>query len=112
MKTNKKGGTLSSNQVLSNVEAIAYQVLDSYFDDSISLFKGGGGGNNFQTALQYQEHFSRILKGGNCDKDQNIELNTFTPPFTKPVETSNHTIDSNLHDVHVETYNLNHYSVL
>lgn len=110
MKNKQFGGSLSSDLVLKNVEANAFKLLDRYFDNELPIVKGGG--QKCKTCMQFQDQFKMILKGGNCDDNQNVPLNTFTPPFTKPEETTNYFIDSNLHDLHIEEYNQNLYSIL
>jgi hypothetical protein len=108
MSYHRKGGSYSSDLVLQNIEAKAYEVLNSFFSDNVAM--KGGSLSKANTDL-YQQRFAKRMKGGadTCDTVATAPpiahpSHSFVPPFAKPEGTS-HMIDVPLPEMSVQPYN-------
>jgi hypothetical protein len=91
--------TYSSDRILQHIETQAYNVLDAYFDNTVTHQMGGGEfkGGVREHALFIEKQFSDIMAGGaDCDTPVIANPNSsFLPPLEAAVGESM-TLDANL----------------
>lgn len=116
-----RGGSYSSDLVLQNIEAKAYQVLDTFFTNTVSTgnMTGGGKRSIAKASRMYQTAFAMQMKGGNttgaptCDTVATAPAlphpsHAFVPPQGKPEGVSS-MVDVTLPELTVQEYTRYHY---
>lgn len=111
----KRGGSASSELVLSKIEHNAYAVMDQHFSDQVFTPMRGGGGMSRDMALRYQAMFTKQL-GGNatCDAPTTVVNSAPNPAvkFTVPLglpQGNAATLDVTLPDIPIQAYNRYYY---